>query len=241
MESTSSPGESGSAPPLGGGTLQIEPDPFAELDPGIFDSGETTTERNHAETQTQTGEETETSSSESESDVEMRESERLLGKEAGSDTGTGTGTGTDPPSVTLQSSSTEHAGMMRISDLSAAEIKKRYREIVSKENPSKGKNIDNQPVYSKAIPAEADVAQSESYKKIHASKMLKGVPAASGGTGTGQVLNSKCGSFYNPGDNRISRTVYQKDLLSLCRLHTAFLHWPLSSAATKKVQGPDTT
>jgi hypothetical protein len=27
----------------------------------------------------------------------------------------------------------------------------------------------------------------------------------------------------------------------LCRLHTAFLHWPLSSAATKKVQGPDTT
>ncbi len=27
----------------------------------------------------------------------------------------------------------------------------------------------------------------------------------------------------------------------VCRLHTAFLHWPLSSAATKKVQGPDTT
>ncbi len=29
--------------------------------------------------------------------------------------------------------------------------------------------------------------------------------------------------------------------LGVCRLHTAFLHWPLSSAATKKVQGPDTT
>ena len=27
----------------------------------------------------------------------------------------------------------------------------------------------------------------------------------------------------------------------VCRLHTAFLHWPLSSAATKNVQGPDTT
>jgi hypothetical protein len=27
----------------------------------------------------------------------------------------------------------------------------------------------------------------------------------------------------------------------LCRLHTAFLHWPLSSATTKEVQGPDTT
>ncbi len=25
------------------------------------------------------------------------------------------------------------------------------------------------------------------------------------------------------------------------RLHTAFLHWPLSSAATKEVRGPDTT
>jgi hypothetical protein len=32
---------------------------------------------------------------------------------------------------------------------------------------------------------------------------------------------------------------YIKD--NLYRLHTAFLHWPLSSAATKEVQGPDTT
>ncbi len=30
-------------------------------------------------------------------------------------------------------------------------------------------------------------------------------------------------------------------VLRVCRLHTAFLHWPLSSAATKEVQGPDTT
>jgi hypothetical protein len=33
----------------------------------------------------------------------------------------------------------------------------------------------------------------------------------------------------------------QTKLSFVCRLHTAFLHWPLSSAATKKVQGPDTT
>ncbi len=58
-------GKSGSAPPLGRGTLQTEPDPFAEQDPGIFDSGESTMERNNAETQTQTGEETDFSSSES--------------------------------------------------------------------------------------------------------------------------------------------------------------------------------
>ncbi len=28
---------------------------------------------------------------------------------------------------------------------------------------------------------------------------------------------------------------------SVCRLNTAMFHWPLSSAATKEVQGPDTT
>jgi hypothetical protein len=191
------------------------------------------------ETQTQTGEETENSSSESESDVEMRESGSLHGKEAGSDTGTGTGTGADPPSATPQSSSTKHVGMMRISDLSAAEIKKRYREIVSKENPSKDKNIGNQPVHSKAIPAEADAAQSDSYKKIHASKMLKGVPAASGGTGTGQVLNSECCSFFNPGDNRISRTVYQEDPLSLSVTSLSFnpTNWECSQCP-KKTQDP---
>jgi hypothetical protein len=33
----------------------------------------------------------------------------------------------------------------------------------------------------------------------------------------------------------------EKAVGELCRLHTAFLHWPLSSAATKEVQGPDTT
>jgi hypothetical protein len=36
--------------------------------------------------------------------------------------------------------------------------------------------------------------------------------------------------------------LFNKEILTvLCRLHTAFLHWPLSSAATKEVQGPDTT
>ncbi len=100
-----------------GGTLQTEPDPFAELDPGIFESGESNTERNYAETQTQTEEERDLSSSES--DVEMRDSENSDGKQAGS------GNLPDPSKVTDHTSNIEHAEPMRISDLSATEIKKR--------------------------------------------------------------------------------------------------------------------
>ncbi len=50
---------------------------------------------------------------------------------------------------------------------------------------------------------------------------------------------------YSLSDIRILDTNFhkRKKLLHiiLSRLHTAFLHWPLSSAATKEVQGPDTT
>jgi hypothetical protein len=101
------------------------------------------------------------------------------------------------------------------SDLSAAEIKKLYRETIEKKKSTTEKNIGKKSDFQKTFPAEADAVPSESYKKIHASKMLKGKPAASGGTGSGQVLDSECGSFFNPGDNRISRTVYQEDHLSL--------------------------
>jgi hypothetical protein len=46
-----------------------------------------------------------------------------------------------------------------------------------------GKNLNKPTAIPKAIPAEADAVPSDSYKKIHASKLLKGKPAASGGTG----------------------------------------------------------
>ncbi len=36
-------------------------------------------------------------------------------------------------------------------------------------------------------------------------------------------------------------SIFNPAIQILCRLHTAILHWPLSSAATKEVQGPDTT
>jgi hypothetical protein len=139
----------------------------------------------------------------------MRESENSVGKQAGS------GTAPDPSKVTNPTSNFENTEPLRISDLSATEIKKRYREIFAKESSTTENNIEKQPVCHKTIPAEADAVPSESYKKIHASKMVKGKPAASGGTGSGHVLDSECGSFFNPGDNRISRTIYQEDHVSL--------------------------
>jgi hypothetical protein len=105
--------------------------------------------------------------------------------------------------VTNPDSNKAAAETVKISNLSAAEIKKRYYEIMSKGKSVPGNSCAKTAGNSKAIPAEADAVPSDSYKKIHASKMLKGKPAASGGTGSDQVLNSKCGSFFNPGDNRI--------------------------------------
>jgi hypothetical protein len=65
--------------------------------------------------------------------------------------------------------------------------------------------------------------------------MLKGKPAASGGTGSDQVLNSECGSFFNSGDNRILRTVYQEDPLSLSVTSLSFnpVTWECSQCPKK--------
>jgi hypothetical protein len=217
-------------PPLGGEPLQTEPDPFAELDPGIFysgDSGESIKERNAAETQTQSEEEKEISSSES--DVEMRETEKSDGKQAGS------ADNPDPPNATSSDPTKVTAEPMKISDLSAAEIKKWYYEIMAKGKSVPGRYNNKPSVNPKAIPAEADAVPSDSYKKIHASKMLKGKPAASGGTGSDQVLNSECGSFFNPGDNRIIRTVCQEDPLSLSVMSLSFnpVTWECSQCPKK--------
>jgi hypothetical protein len=85
MDPSTTSGERGSSPPLGGEPLQTEPDPFAELDPGLFSSGysgESSKEQDTAEIQSQSDIEREISSSES--DVEMRETEKTDGTQAGS-------------------------------------------------------------------------------------------------------------------------------------------------------------
>jgi hypothetical protein len=106
---------------------------------------------------------------------------------------------------------------------------------MAKGKSAPGQTVKKSVVTTKAIPAEADAVPSDSYKKIHASKLLKGKPAASGGTGSDQVLNSECGSFFNPGDNRILRTIYQEDPLSLSVTSLSFnpVTWECSQCPKK--------
>jgi hypothetical protein len=65
--------------------------------------------------------------------------------------------------------------------------------------------------------------------------MLKGKPAASGRTGFNQVLNSECGSLFNSGDNRILRTLYQEDPMSLSVTSLSFnpVTWECSQCPKK--------
>jgi hypothetical protein len=230
MDPSTTTGESGPPPPLGGEPLQTEPDPFAEMDPGLFTSGfsgENSKERDTTDIQSQSDNEREISSSES--DVKMRETEKTHSTQAGSVTIL------DPHFATPSDPSKVTAEPLRISDLSAAEIKKKYYEIMAKGKSVPGKISKKPAVTPKAIPAEADAVPSDSYKKIHASKLLKGKPAASGGTGSDQVLNSECGSFFNPGDNCILRTVYQEDPLSLSVTSLSFnpVTWECSQCSKK--------
>jgi hypothetical protein len=222
MDPTTTTGESGPPPSLGGEQLQTDPDPFAEMDPDIFTagfSGQKVKEQATGDSHSQSGNEKEISSGES--DVDMRETETTYGTHAEATINS------DPNKVTAEP--------LRISELSAAEIKKKYLEIMAKGKSAPGQNVKQSVVTTKAIPAEADAVPSDSYKKIHASKLLKGKPAASGGTGSDQVLNSECGSFFNPGDNRILRTVYQEDPMSLSVTSLSFnpVTWECSQCPKK--------
>jgi hypothetical protein len=192
------------------------------MDPDIFTagfSGQNSKEQATGEAHSQSENENEISSSES--DVDMRDTEKSYGTHA---------------EATINPDSNKvSAEPLRISELSAAEIKKKYYEIMAKGKSAPGQNVKKSVVTAKAIPAEADAVPSESYKKIHASKLLKGKPAASGGTGSDQVLNSECGSFFNPGDNRVLRTVYQEDPLSLSVTSLSFnpVTWECSQCPKK--------
>jgi hypothetical protein len=97
------------------------------MDPDIFTSGfsgENSKERDTADTQSQSDNEKEISSSES--DVEMTETEKT------NSTQTGSVTIPDPSKVTAEP--------LRISELSAAEIKKKYYEIMAKGKSVPGQN-----------------------------------------------------------------------------------------------------
>ncbi len=111
MDPSTTTGESGPPPPLGGEPLQTDPDPFAEMDPDIFTagfSGQNSKEQASGDAHSQSENEKEISSSES--DVDMRDTEKSYGTHAEATINP------DPKKVTAEP--------LRISELSAAEIKK---------------------------------------------------------------------------------------------------------------------
>ena len=111
MDPSTTTGESRPPPPIGGEPLQTDPDPFAEMDPDIFTagfSGQKEKEQATGEAHSQSENENEISSSES--DVDMRDTEKSYGTHAEATI--------NPDSNKLS------AEPLRISELSAAEIKK---------------------------------------------------------------------------------------------------------------------
>ncbi len=66
----------------------------------------------------------------------------------------------------------------------------------------------------KPIPAEADLIPPKTYKAVVANKKLKEKVGTIGGITSGQDP-IECGSFYNNSDNRVARSVYKEDLISM--------------------------
>jgi hypothetical protein len=85
----------------------------------------------------------------------MQEVQKSDGKPPGSDKNT------DPASEKIPDSNKGATD-----NFSTAEIKKRYRELMSKGNSKAGNSSVEKRNYSKAIPAEADAVPSETTKKF---------------------------------------------------------------------------
>jgi hypothetical protein len=79
---------------------------------------------------------------------------------------------------------------------------------------SGSKNSENVLPKIKTVPAEADLIPPKTYKAIVANKKNKEKVGTIGGITSGQDP-VECGSFYNSSDNRVARSVYKEDLLSM--------------------------
>ncbi len=66
----------------------------------------------------------------------------------------------------------------------------------------------------KIIPTEADLIPPKTYKAIVANKKLKEKVGTIGGITSGQDP-IECGSVYNNSDNRVARSVYKEDLITM--------------------------
>jgi hypothetical protein len=76
------------------------------------------------------------------------------------------------------------------------------------------KNFENVLPKIKPVPAEADLIPPKTYKAIVANKKDKDKVGTIGGITSGQDP-IECGSFYNSSDNRVARSVYKEDLVSM--------------------------
>jgi hypothetical protein len=69
---------------------------------------------------------------------------------------------------------------------------------------------------------EPDVIPTDSYRKIRESLKKVNILPTIGGTGSGSVADESVGSFYNPGDNRIARSIIKEDSNALFTTSKSF-------------------
>jgi hypothetical protein len=69
---------------------------------------------------------------------------------------------------------------------------------------------------------EPNVIPTDSYRKIRESLKKVNILPTIGGTGSGSVADESVGSFYNPGDNRIARTIIKEDSNALFTTSKSF-------------------
>jgi hypothetical protein len=83
-------------------------------------------------------------------------------------------------------------------------------------------------------PVEADAVPSNTYKAIMAGRSVKNTPSTLWGTGRPST-NNDCGSFYNKGDNRVSRSVYKENVAKMYVSSMSFnpLTWECSACPRK--------
>jgi hypothetical protein len=82
-------------------------------------------------------------------------------------------------------------------------------------------------------PPETDAIPSDTYKAIMAGS-VKNSPSTLRGTGRA-TANTDCGSFYNKGDNRVSRSVYKENVAKMYVSSMSFnpVTWECSACPRK--------
>jgi len=83
-------------------------------------------------------------------------------------------------------------------------------------------------------PAEKDSVPSDTYKAIMAGRSVRNTPSTLRGTGRA-CANTDCGSFYNSGDNRVSRSVYKENVAKMYVSSLSFnpVTWECSACPRK--------